>query len=96
MRRALMKGTAIALAAFLAVCASARAEDNDDDDDNGWRDGHEWHHGWDHGYGQRHRDWGEPGYGAYRGHRYQRCYVTSQQIYDDWGDPHWRRVRVCR
>lgn len=34
-----------------------------------------------------------PVYGAYGG--YGGCYITRETVYDDWGRPHWRRVRVC-
>ncbi len=36
--------------------------------------------------------YGAPAYGYGYGYG---CYITHEQVYDAWGYPHWRRVRVC-
>lgn len=47
-----------------------------------------------YGYGYGYPSYGYP---AYRGPVYYEpsCYVTRARVYDRWGNPFWRRVRVC-
>lgn len=95
MRSAFVMATAAALIGVTLFGSVARADDDDDED--GWHNGGGWHHGWDQGRGNPHRGWGDaPRYGAYDSYGYQRCYVTRQRVFDDWGYPRWERVRVCR
>lgn len=45
-----------------------------------------------YGYGYNSAPYGYyGGYGGYGGD----CYITRQQVIDQWGYAHWRRVRVC-
>ncbi len=88
----------VAVAAGLAGTAMTGAARADEGWHRGWDEGWGRGHGWDRGEGdwrwRHHHRWGGDGYGFYDG-GYRRCYVTRQQVWDSWGYPHWRRVRVC-
>jgi hypothetical protein len=50
-------------------------------------------HPYGYGYGYPAGGYPASGYRAYND--YGGCYVARQRVIDDWGYPHWRRIRVC-
>lgn len=84
--RKIMLSAVVATVAALSFAAPSSASDFSIGFGNGWGHGHGHGHGWGHGAQITFHD-DDYGYD---------CFWKKKKVYDKWGNPVIRKVRICR